>query len=165
MAIHPIMGIQKIWMRIGWESPNMVGRRLFLIHENLQKRLSHPMTSQNGCCFFKSIFWAWQLQQRHLRTKQKEQPDWENSKRQQPQEGIGSAHSLLTTSIPTLIIALCGQIVVVWLQASPHTHWVHSSTSQIRRVPNRERERLSLRDLLSLHNNVDTLHTLHDIVL
>jgi hypothetical protein len=31
----------------------MVGRRLFLIHENLQKRLSHPMTSQNGCCFFK----------------------------------------------------------------------------------------------------------------
>ena len=30
---------------------------------------------------------AAKLQQRYLRTKQKEQPDWENSKGQQPQEG------------------------------------------------------------------------------
>ena len=39
---------------------------------------------------------AAKLQQRHLRMKQKEQPDWENSKGQQPQEGTGSAHSPLT---------------------------------------------------------------------
>ena len=38
---------------------------------------------------------AAKLQQRHLRTKQKEQPDWENGKGQQPQEGTGSAHSLV----------------------------------------------------------------------
>ena len=38
---------------------------------------------------------AAKLQQRHLRTKPKEQPDWENSKGQQPQEGTGSALSLV----------------------------------------------------------------------
>ena len=40
---------------------------------------------------------AAKFQQRHLRTKQKEPPDWEKYKGQQPQEGTGSAHSLLTT--------------------------------------------------------------------
>ena len=47
MAIHPIMGTQT-----SWESPNMLGRRRFLIHENLQKKKIEPSNDQSERLLF-----------------------------------------------------------------------------------------------------------------
>ena len=62
---------------------------------------------------------AAELQQRHLRTKQKEQPDWENSKGQQPQKGTGSAHSLLT-AMGIHVGGIKSSTVVTWTWKGAH---------------------------------------------